>query len=1049
MSNAKDAWQASLNEAVEACLAADTFAIDYETSSFDPFSGRVIGFSVAVDTELVRSTCPYGCCSPDLMVPKAWYFQFVPELQTHLSNKQAMEAYPEECVPMMDTLRAFRPVRRDPKKKSVYHNCLSAQTPILLSDGSYVSIGELVQRRLPVKVMSWDPQGKKLVAKRVTSWFDNGPKENWLRFRFRHKPKGACLYATPEHEIYVRRPDGGIEKIPADRLVLGDKILQPSLQLSGDQFQMVLGSSLGDGSLTRGPSSTNAHFSVGHGQAQKDYVYWKAALLGDYGTGGVTSAPNNRGFSAPDGVLWSTRSRSHPEVERIREILYPEGVHTKTISPQLLQRLDARGLAVWFMDDGGGTKNTAKMHLYGYDEDSVALLQDWFMRQYSIIAKRRKHEAGPLLGFTGDSLKALRRVIGPYVLPLFDYKMPGHASGSGWLGKPAEELSWSEVISIETLGLQDLPATMRSYPCHRHGFDIEVEGTHNYFAGNTLVSNSKFDLKFEHRAGISVDNQIVDTCVASWLTNENSLTQRLKDLVKKIFGHEMTKFTELGGLFSPDIKNYGADDACQTLRLWRHLEPVLEREGLMKVFLELECALPEILADMELRGVEIDVDLLDNLRGQIAGELEIVEKECFRLAGREFLITSPAEVGKVMFQELQWKQRGKIKLHATTGVPSTARGVLERYEKDKPLASGVLKSRELRKLESTYIDPLIRSAEKMDGRTRTHFNQVPHPRGGGGTVTGRLSSSSDEDLGGCNLQNIPSRSKTGQQIRYAFVASAGHTLVTYDFSQIELRFMAHFSQDKTLLAAYQTWRCGACKKTGRTRLSLHSCPECEAPEFKLLESGRKQKMKMRPDGKPVEGYFCLGLDIHQITADACGVDRRLGKVINFALLYGLGAEGLSRRLKIKVSEARKIHKAYFRKYDGIVAHNNWIVDEVTRYGYVRTILKRRRRFPDKKGKRLNLWDREWRQAANTAIQGSAADLMKVGVRNVYRRLKTEELLEDTGILLQVHDELTVETPEHRGEYMETLVRDELEGAFGISVPIIAEGSRGPSWGSNK
>ena len=206
---------------------------------------------------------------------------------------------------------------------------------------------------------------------------------------------------------------------------------------------------------------------------------------------------------------------------------------------------------------------------------------------------------------------------------------------------------------------------------------------------------------------------------------------------------------------------------------------------------------------------------------------------------------------------------------------------------------------------------------------------------------------------------------------------------------------------------------------------------------------------MFEDGTPRDGAFCLGLDIHQITADACGVDRQLGKIINFALLYGLGAEGLSRHLKISVTLARKIRDAYFKKYSGIVKHNARVQKQIIRFGYCPTVLKRRRRFPDKKGKRLELWDREWRQGANNWIQGSAADLMKVAMRNVHARLELEELLEDTGILLQVHDEMTVETPVHRKDYVSTLVRDEMESCFAIKVPIIAEGKTGMSWGSCK
>ena len=564
-----------------------------------------------------------------------------------------------------------------------------------------------------------------------------------------------------------------------------------------------------------------------------------------------------------------------------------------------------------------------------------------------------------------------------------------------------------------------------------------------------VMHNGKFDLKFFARVNIGIKNDLIDTCVASWLIDENRSSHKLKDLAKTLLRHEMVKYEELGGLFSPPISRYGADDACQTLRLWRHFLPILREKKLEKIFHELECYIPRVLMDMELEGITMDIDLLEELRGQVEGELHEVEDECHRLAGRRFLVSSPQEVGLLLFRELKWKQRGEIR-RTKKGSFSTDREVLERYEKDKPLAANILKYRELAKLDSTYLVPLADAAQRIDGRVRSNFNQIPHPRSGGGTVTGRLSSSKSEELGGTQLQNIPSRSETGKKVRNAFISAEGFDLVTYDYSQIELRFMAHFSQDQTLLDAYRKWDCVECGASGETTLSLHACPQCGIPD-----GHRKREKNCQlcddadvPEDAPKHG-FCLGLDIHQITADACGVVRYVGKIINFALLYGLGPGGLARHLKVSFARARKIRDAYFRKYHGIVLHNMNIQKEMMRTGKISTILKRFRNFPNCQGHHVDLRSREWRQGANAKIQGSAADLMKVGMRNVHRRLHLEGLDEDTKILLQVHDELTLETPEHRTERVKLLTRDELEGVFKISVPIIAEGGSAKSWGQAK
>ena len=267
---------------------------------------------------------------------------------------------------------------------------------------------------------------------------------------------------------------------------------------------------------------------------------------------------------------------------------------------------------------------------------------------------------------------------------------------------------------------------------------------------------------------------------------------------------------------------------------------------------------------------------------------------------------------------------------------------------------------------------------------------------------------------------------------------------------MELRIVAYLSKDPTLLAAYKHWDCASCGKNGETGIVLHVCPECGAGEGHRKAESWCEECKDSDLG-PLEAKhgFCLGLDIHQITADACKVERVIGKIINFALLYGLGPEGLARHLKINVGPARRIRAAYFEKYSGLDAHNQRIATPITRHGYERTLLGRRRRFPSKHGKRVNLWDREWRQGANAAVQGTAADIMKVAMRNIERRLIAEEEEVETGLILQVHDEVTLETPEEKGDYMNSLVKYEMENAILIGMPFVASGGKGISWAAAK
>lgn len=561
-----------------------------------------------------------------------------------------------------------------------------------------------------------------------------------------------------------------------------------------------------------------------------------------------------------------------------------------------------------------------------------------------------------------------------------------------------------------------------------------------------VLHNAKFDLKFCISHGVEILNEIADTIAAAWLDDENRKGgQGLKHLAKSIFGHEMVKFTDLGGLFSPPIAQYGADDACQTLRLYRYFYERLDQQRLVKVWLELESRLTRVLAHMEYVGAEVDVEAIEKMRHEVIHELDKVTEECYRLAGRSFNPKSPKQVTELLFKELGWRAPKR-----RDGKVSADKKVLAKFEKTKPLARALIVHSELYKILSGYLDPMRRAAKKFDGRIRGRFNALPSPEGGGGTVTGRLSASADEDLGGVNLQTIPSRSKLGSKIRYMFTAPEGKTLICLDYSQIELRFLAHLSQDKFLMAAYKSWGCAACGKRGSSAERLHSCPNCGAAEGHLRNEDDCDQCegKKKTSDLPVHG-FVHGQDVHQMTADRVGCSRKQAKTVNFAVVYGTGPSTLAEQIGVSKREAIEFLDNYFEQYKGVDRFSKAICADLSRNGFVKTILGRRRRIPRARRRIVTTKDREWRMAMSARVQGSAADLMKVAMRNVYERLEREGLLGLVKMILTVHDELVLEVPVELAPRVYKMQQEEMENAFKISLPIVAEGSIAGTWGEAK
>jgi DNA polymerase-1 len=425
-----------------------------------------------------------------------------------------------------------------------------------------------------------------------------------------------------------------------------------------------------------------------------------------------------------------------------------------------------------------------------------------------------------------------------------------------------------------------------------------------------------------------------------------------------------------------------AEAADMTLRLASHLRAEVEAEPeLTKLYTDIDLPLAHVLHRMEQAGVQLDCDVLAEMSSKLQGDIRHLESSIHEKAGVEFNVNSPKQLGDVLFNRLGLPRPFKSGKGKTI---STAQDVLEGLASEHEIVKLVLEFRQLTKLKSTYIDSLPLLCR--NGRLHTSFNQAA-------TATGRLSSTNP------NLQNIPIRTELGREIRAAFVASPGKLLVGADYSQIELRLLAHYSQDPLLLEAYRT-----------------------------------------------------GKDIHTLTAaEVFGVPpmlidaehRRRAKAVNFGIVYGLSPFGLAQQLGIEQKEAKRFIEAYFERYAGVRVFIDATLEQARRDGFVRNLFGRKRPIPDLLSKNPNLRGFAERTAVNTPLQGTAADLIKIAMLRLENELRTRGL--ETKMLLQVHDELVLEAPESEVELVKQLVKECMEGAHALSVPLDVEVSVGKNW----
>ncbi len=510
--------------------------------------------------------------------------------------------------------------------------------------------------------------------------------------------------------------------------------------------------------------------------------------------------------------------------------------------------------------------------------------------------------------------------------------------------------------------------------------------------------NIKYDALVLARYGLRVSPLSFDTMIAEWLTNPASRDLGLKDLAGTLLGIRMTHIEELIGRGKNQLTMdevpiaaaapYAAADAEVTLRLIPLLKEKMQKTNSTGIFNTIEMPLVPVLLKMEQEGISLDIDFFKRFSAEIGERLRLIEDEVHQAVGHAFNLNSTQQLSKVLFEDLKLEPPDRNK-RTSSGHFSTSAAVLDELKGHHVVVDLLLEYRELSKLKSTYLDALPQQINPRDNRVHTSFNQT-------GSVTGRLASSDP------NLQNIPTRTETGRQVRLGFIAAPGHRLLSVDYSQIELRIVAHMSGDEAMLKAFR-------------------------------------------DGQDIHATTAAAiydLPLEQVTKE----QRRHAKAINFGLIYGMSAFGLSRSTDLTLGEAENFVRDYFEHFPGVKKYLDQIRVLAARQGYVETMLGRRRYFPNLANP-LNqmMRNREEREAINAPIQGTAADIMKIAMIRVQRAL--EESASRARMILQVHDELVLEVPENEIALTSQLVRGIMEAAYKLDIPLLTEARSGVNWGS--
>jgi DNA polymerase-1 len=504
-----------------------------------------------------------------------------------------------------------------------------------------------------------------------------------------------------------------------------------------------------------------------------------------------------------------------------------------------------------------------------------------------------------------------------------------------------------------------------------------------------IAQNGKFDMTVLAEHGVNLENLAFDTMLAAYLLGEKSLN--LKALAFNKLGVEMVPITDLIGKGQKqitmamvpveEVADYACADADMTFRLKSVLDKELREDGLWQLFSEVEMPLVPVLVDMERCGVAIDVELLQDMSRSMGRDMIRLETEIYNCLGHRFNVNSSHQLSQVLYEQLKLPKPRKTKSGYTTEASS-----LEELKGSHPIIELILQYRQLAKLKSTYTDAFCALANPKTGRLHTSFNQT-------GTTTGRLSSSEP------NLQNIPIRSELGGKIRQAIIAERGWQLLSADYSQIDLRALAHISQDKELIATFLRDE------------DVHTATAAR--------------------------IFSVSED--RVTSEM----RRLAKTVNFGVIYGMSDYGLEQATSFSREEAAEFISAYFEKYPGVRTYIEHTKNQARELGYVQTVLGRRRYIPEIKSPNRQVREAAERMAINMPVQGTSADIIKIAMVNLHREMEKQKFR--SRMILQVHDELLFEVPPDETDRMKALVAEIMPQALLLSVPLKIDIKMGENW----
>ncbi|MCK9156559.1 MAG: DNA polymerase I [Paludibacteraceae bacterium] len=562
------------------------------------------------------------------------------------------------------------------------------------------------------------------------------------------------------------------------------------------------------------------------------------------------------------------------------------------------------------------------------------------------------------------------------------------------------ETTGTDVFSADLVGMSFAWNEGESFyipiPQNREEAQILVDRFKPYFENESILKigqNLKFDLLMLKNYGVELKGKLFDTMIAHYLL-QPELRHNMDYLAEIYLKYKTITYEELCGpkgkgqtpIRNVDINklcDYAAEDADVTLKLKNILEKEIESNHLENLFYNIEMPLMPVLAQMEFDGVRIDTESLNQFSVVMSEKLQLIEKEIFSLAGYEFNVSSPKQVGELIFDRLKVVEKGR---KTKTGQYSTNEEVLESLRGKHPVVDKILEYRGIKKLLSTYIDSLPALINPRTGKIHTSYNQTV-------TATGRLSSSNP------NLQNIPIRDEDGKEIRKAFIADEGCIFFSADYSQIELRIMAHLSQDANMLEAFNSGQ------------DVHS-----ATAAKIYK-----------------------VDMNDVTSDM----RRKAKTANFGIIYGISVFGLAERLSIPRSESKELIDGYFETYPQIKTYIDKCIQITKEKGYVETLFGRKRFLPDINSRNSIVRGFAERNTVNAPIQGTAADIIKIAMVNIHKKFKENGL--KSQMILQVHDELNFNVYQDELYMVKSIVVSEMQNAIKLSVPLIADCGVGANW----